>query len=201
MYIVKALPILLMLGAAGDHVIGGTVTWNTGYIRHQDIPVGAALKGSTAPSEATIGTTRCVQFNQSQTGETVYLQVRVPSDWNATSDLDVDLHTYPEAGDALANGEVIEFTVTYRSVSATEPYDNGSVATFSVTYTQSGAGVDKAGMHAHGTLAYNNANQPLANDDEILMEIDLHEVNTTYSGNPYLCFIHLTHTAVRMPQN
>lgn len=166
--------------------------------RHVDLPVHAMGKGTTAPSDIEIGTLMCVMFDQTKPGEMLHATVEVPSDWDRATAPTLETHSYAAAGDALANGEVIEWDVSYRVMSNGEPYDDGNVATLSLTYTQSGAGADKARQTASASVPVSHPEHPLVAGATLGLEVDLDESATTYSGDPSLCYIHFVYQSDRL---
>lgn len=181
--------------SAGAAVFGVPLTLPA-YTRELDIPINAASVGATAPSAVTIGQARCLQFAQATSGEIAHVQFEVPEDWDAASDWSFEAYVFAESGDAIADTEVVEFDVTYRSLTVDEAYDNGTATTIAVNYTQSGAGVDKGLVKLEGTIDYDDANQPLAAGDSVFFLLDLDEAATTYSGDPIICSVHLEYTSV-----
>jgi hypothetical protein len=113
-----------------------------GYTRHIDIAASAAQLGPTAPVPTTIGTYRCAQFVNASAE--VFLEFEVPGDWDGASDMTMNILWAAESGDTIADTETVVWDATYRSVAVGEAYDNGTATTISPTYTQSGAGTDKA---------------------------------------------------------
>lgn len=166
--------------------------------RHVDLPVHAMGKGTTAPSDIEIGTLMCVMFDQTKPGEMLHATVEVPSDWDRATTPTLEAHSYAAAGDAVANGEVIEWDVSYRVLSNGEPYDDGNAATLSLTYTQSGDGTDKARQTASSTVPVSHAEHPLVAGATLGLEVDLDEVATTYSGDPALCYVHFVYQSDRL---
>lgn len=164
------------------------------YTRNQHMFIGAATLGPTAPTSVTVGNARCLQFAQAQTAETAHLTWIIPGEWDGASDIQLHMRVFPEAGDAMADGEVIEFDVTYNVLEPGDQYDQTSV-TVSPTYTQSGAGADKAMLCLDATLDYDHGSVPLVANHEIFASIDLDEAATTYSGDPILCQLHTRYTA------
>lgn len=181
---------------------GFPVTWPALTVEF-DRRISAANVGATAPSATTIGQARCLQFAQATTAETAHIDFEVPSDWDGVSDFGIELYVFPVAGDAPADTEVVEYTATYRSVASGELYDygdaggDGSATSIAVSYTQSGAGVDKGRVDLTGTIDYDDANQPLTAGDQVYVVLDLNETNTTYSGDPILCNAHLSYTSIK----
>lgn len=175
-----------------DATINGVVTVNP-YARHIDRPITAATTGATAPTAVTIGTKRCLQFTQATAAETAHIEFEIPDDWVGTSDFTLQFYWHPEAGDAVANAETVQWDATYRSTTYTstggEAYDNGTAVTISAIHTQSGAGTDKAGYVTTSTMAYTGGNQPLTKGDRVGVVIDLNEGATSYSGDPILCVV------------
>lgn len=180
--------------------INGSLTY-TAVIRNLFLPVSSAALGPTAPSDITVGTFRCKQFNQAQTSQEAFITIPITADWDAVSDYTIGFSWYQESGDPLADGEVVEWDLTYRSIAVGEAYDNGTAATASITHTQSGAGTDKAGIFTTVSLPYNTGNQPIAKFDGIGININLDETATTYSGDPILCAIVPLYNSVSLDQS
>jgi hypothetical protein len=169
------------------------------YTREVYMPMTSATSGGTAPVSVTIGTLRCLQFDQARAGETAKMQWEVPDDWVAGTDIVVRIYGYAEAGDAIAAGEVVEWTINMRALDSGDAYDDGTVYSGASVYTQSGAGTDKGGFRTSLTIDDANAQQPLAVDRSVYFQIDLHEVNTTYSGNPYACKMAVRYSSNGIP--
>lgn len=182
---------------SGDLEIGGILTVAP-YTRHIDVAVDAATVGVTAPTVVSIGTFRCLQFSQAQSGETANVEFEMRNDWNGTSDLEMGVYWYSESGDALADGETVQWDMTYRCIDEGEPYDNGTATTVSVVHTQSGAGTDKEQYRTDATWDYDDADQPLSAGDIVGIEIDLNEGATSYSGDPILCIVEAEYQSIRL---
>jgi hypothetical protein len=165
------------------------------YTRHIDVSASAAQLGPSAPIATTIGTFRCLQFVNASAA--VYIEFEVPGDWDGASDMTMNILWAAESGDTIADTETVIWDAEYRSVAQGEAYDNGTSTTISPTYTQSGAGTDKAFYVSTVTLDYDDANQPLAYGDEVGLRLDHDEVTSTYSGDPHFCEFELEYTSVR----
>lgn len=171
------------------------------YTRHIDFEFNSAVTGATAPTSVTIGTRRCLQFTQATAAETAYALFEIPEDWDEASDMTVELYVYPVAGDAPQLNEVIQFTANYKVNINGQAYDKASTSV-AVTYTETAnPGVDKGRVELSATIDYDDATNPLVCGAHVGFEFDLHEVNTTYSGNPYLCDGEVKYQSVKLPYN
>lgn len=168
------------------------------FTQYISINAGAASVGATAPSTVTIGTWRGLEFDAA--GELAFIEFEVPDDWNGTSDMTLQIYGYAETGDAVANAEIIQFDADYRSVAGGEAYDNGTLVTISPTYTQSGAGTDKAQIELTVVIDYDNANQPLTKNDIVGFVINRDVGGTdTYTGAFTVVKWEIAYTANNFP--
>jgi hypothetical protein len=193
----------IVLGVNGDTGTGttaltvngadGTLTFKD-YTRHHDVAIGAAIVGAAAPGQETIGTFRCYVFDAN--ADLAYISVEIPSEWDAASDMAIDLLIFTDDGDALGNGEIIEFDLVYRSVDEGEAYDNGSAVTINANVTGGASETDKGQYKITATVDYDHADQPLAVEDTLGFSI-MRDVTTsdTYSGDVHVCRAQLVYTA------
>lgn len=177
----------------------GNVTYSAREVCHV-VPAGSAILGPTAPTATTLGTFRGLAF--ASDSESANINWEIPGDWDDASDMTLKLYVWPESGDAPADTEVIQFDAQYRSIATGEAYDNGTAVTISPTYTQSGAGTDKALIILTVTIDYDNANQPLTEDDVIgfLLDRDFTGADT-YSGDVYVERAEICYQSVGIPNH
>lgn len=181
---------------AGDVSIEGALTV-AGYTRHHDMQIGSAVTGPTAPTFVTIGTFRCAEFDN--INETISMTVEIPSEWDGVSDMALELDIFTEASDALANGEIIEFDVSYRSIAAGEAYDDGTAVMINPTVTGGVSETEKGQYHLSATIAYTGGNQPLTIEDNLGFTVNRDVGDSdSYSGAVYVCQVELEYTAVRL---
>jgi len=149
----------------GQH--GVSSTFNTvkvtDFAQYISINSGQSTVGGTAPTPITIETWRALQFNAN--AELAFIEFEIPDDWNGTSDMELKIYGFTEAGDVIGAGEVVEFDAEYRSIAEGEAYDNGTSVTISPTYTQAGAGTDKSFIELEVAIDFDNGNQPLTKGD------------------------------------
>jgi hypothetical protein len=185
----------IMLGDANvtNVVTAGTLTVGE-FTQYFTVYASATTVGGTAPTPTTIETFRGLLFNAN--AEEAFIEFEVPDDWNGTSDMELKIYGFPTAGDAVADGEVVEFDATYRSIAEGEAYDNGTAVTISPNYTQSGGGTDKALIELEATIAYTGGNQPLTKGDVMGFKIN-RDVTTsdTYSGDFNVIKFEIAYTA------
>lgn len=168
------------------------------YIRHDDITVSSATSGPTAPTPTTVGTFRGLGY--AADNETSFFAIEVPSDWNGTSDMALVVHWYPTSGDAVANGETVKWDIAYRSISAGESVDNGTVVVTTATFTGGASEGDKEHYETSITIDFDNANQPLSVDDDIGFQFDRDVTGDTYSGSGIVYKWDLVYTANTIPR-
>jgi len=105
--------------------------------------------------------------------QSVYNGFTIPDCWDGASDLTVRIEFMPEAGQAIASGEGVEFDIEYRrAIWGTEDLDNGSSQL--VTYTFTGTGGDSAQATYVGevTIDYDAAGTVLAPGDRVSARFD-----------------------------
>jgi hypothetical protein len=145
--------------------------------------------GPTAPTPATIGTVfRVLGFDA--TAETTFLQWEVPDDWVEDTDVTLKIYWTNEAGDAVANTETVIFDISYSIIPTNTgtAYDANGASTGTVTYTQSGAGVDKESHVSTITIAHGDASNPIEYDYVMSIVFNRDTAlagggNDTYSGD------------------
>jgi len=152
------------------------------YNLHERISANSATLGPTAPSGATIGTARGLQF--AADNESVNFQFEVPESWDGASDIRFRVYWVPESGDAIADTETVKWDLQYRSIDEGEAVDNGTAVTATTTYTQSGAGTDKEFIVSDIVIDFDNVNQPVEAGDIIVAQFDRDVSGDTYSGDP-----------------
>jgi hypothetical protein len=177
----------------GRTYLGGSVEF-AGYTRHYDLSIGAAVLGAAAVTFATIETFRCAVFDAQ--ADLAFLNFEVPDDWDGASNMALNLEFFTETGDALGNGEIIEFHAEYRSIAEGEAYDNGSSVTITPTVTGGASETAKGFYEISASIAYTGGNQPLAVDDilgiKLLRDVD---DTDTYTGDVMLCKAELEYTS------
>lgn len=166
------------------------------YQRHHDVTASAASLGPSAPGTVVQDTTICLGYDMD--AEKSGLIFEIPPEWNGTSDMGLNIDWYPEAGDVLQNGETVIWLISYYSIADNEAIDNGTIVNTSVTYTQSGAGTDKEAIESQILIDYDNANQPLAAEDDILILFSRDVTSDTYSGDGVVCKWELEYTANKL---
>lgn len=141
-----------------------------------ELPLGAWTKGSTPPTDATKGTTPTMagwQFDA--TAETAVCNVRVPAGYGGVSDL--TLRTFWALNQTETSGDDLDVTVDLVSC---QPDNNEAV---SKTSTQATGTTDIGSNTADGavtivdvTLDYDDATNPIAAGDMLVMEMHLTNV-------------------------
>jgi hypothetical protein len=169
------------------------------YNRHHDIDVGAAVLGPTAPTPTTVGTFRGLGFDAD--AEVINFVNEVPEEWDGISDMTLEIHWYPTAGDIVANGETVKWDVTYRSIAEGEPVDNGTAVTITATFTGGASETDKEHYETTLTIDYDDVNQPLTVGDDMGFQFDRDVSGDTYSGAGIVFKIDLIYTANKMPSH
>jgi hypothetical protein len=150
---------------------------------------GALKVGSTPPTlDTTAG-----GWAFDADAELAYIRFRAPEDWDAASNLTLRLIWHPQAGSAIANAETVKWKVTRNSVAAGEAVDVGTEVVETVTYTQSGAGTDKAEIRSDNALAYGDANQPIAAGDSVYLQLQRDKTGDTYAGDAVLLRVELAY--------
>lgn len=151
------------------------IRYPQGHLIHHDIEISALGVGATAPAETEIdGTMLALCFDQT-TDDKSYFTWHVPTDWDGASDITITVRWQPEAGDAMADGEVVNWVVTYRATADGEDYDATGTSTANTSYTQSGAGTDGEVIYTDITIAYDDGTNPLAVGDSLTVALDRNE--------------------------
>jgi hypothetical protein len=160
----------------------GSITWPT-KINFYTIPAARAGKGAAAPTEREFATFYGLGFGD--TNDTALFQWEIPDQIDTGTNPTLYVYWTNTAGDAIAAGETVNADVTYRIVNqdALSLYDRGAVATGHMTYTQSGAGVDKQ-IHVSSipieSTQYLNQDQPVVAG--WLAGFSFKRIADTYSG-------------------
>lgn len=147
--------------------------------RHIAIYIGATKKGSTPPTESTIGTVIVDVFNRNV--EESFIAVEVPSDWDGVTDIKLEVHWLPVT--AMADTETVIWEISYRVKTTNEAVDGGSVTSASTTYTQSGAGTAKERIDTTITIPYGDTDNPIVAGDIILIKFIRDFTNDTFAGD------------------
>jgi hypothetical protein len=172
----------------------GVIDVGTGSIRFADaiitptftldtaIPASSASLGPSAPGTVVQQNTIGLGFDPAGS-EYAYIEYEVPDEWDGASDIKVKVYWEAESGDAVAAGETVTWLLDYNSIAwGTEVYDNGTEASATVTYTQAGGGdADKQTYESEMTLPYNDADQPIAAGDLIVVRVERNS-SDSYTG-------------------
>lgn len=142
-----------------------------------ELPLAAWTLGATPPTANPIGTTPAVPaYLMDATGETLAIGFRAPAGYSG--DADVTLRLFFALNVAESAGDDINVTASVRVV---QPAASEALDGTSTDYTASkdiGAVTDQYSVHvADIVLTYNDANNPIAAGDWIVVEI--HLTNTT----------------------
>lgn len=146
----------------GDLTLLGTAK----YERHVQIPAMANGLPANQPAEVDFFTAGGLQF-ASAGAQYAYCQWEIPDDWDGT-DVVFEVDWFPDSG-AISGTDTIKWDVEYRSIAEGEAINNGTSVTVSVTDSTDYA--QYITKHSRFTLTYNNANQPLVNQDHIYFKI------------------------------
>lgn len=160
------------LGVTGASTLSGAVNV-TKYDVDYVVAAGGVALGPTAPSWASNGSCEGLGFDAD--AEEVHIVFHMPDCWagGASDDLVLSVYWCPEDGQAPADGEVVKWDISYRSIDwGTEDVDNGTLATGTVSYTQSGAGDEGDTFEHLITIDADDANQPIANGDVVIIHFD-----------------------------
>lgn len=155
----------LVIDADGDLILEGTAK----YERHVQIPAVADGLPANQPADVDFFTAGGLQYASSGT-KYAYCQWEIPDDWDGT-DIVFEVDWFPDSG-AISGTDAVRWTVEYRAIAEGETINNGTSVT-----VDNGAGGDTADYsqyqtkHTRFTLAYNNANQPLTNQDHVFFKI------------------------------
>jgi hypothetical protein len=175
--------------AAGSDVVLGE------YTQYVDIPIASASVGASAPSLEEIGTVAGYGFDAD--AEELYPKIIIPLDWDGASDLTVSIYWTAESGDAIADGETVKWDVSYRCLDwGTDTADNGTAVDITETYTQSGAGTDKATFVSEITIDYDDTDQPVTAGEYFAMSLTRDVTGDTYSGIAIVTNMIITYTSV-----
>jgi len=175
----------------------GAFSYPQGYNRTYKLSAGASTTGGTAPSPTTVGTMRGLAFNA--TAELAFIGMKIPTDWDPTTAINLVIHWIPTDGDTPLNGETVRFDIQYHSAAIGEAVDQGTVAIGTVTYTQSGAGIPKGIIESTIVLPASSGNQPLAIGDDLNIRFNRNTVDT-YSGDPNVFFWTFEYTSIGLPE-
>jgi hypothetical protein len=188
---------------AGIPISGGTFTGAVAfapYMQHMGLDITAAALGPTAPALTTLGTMRCYTFTVD--AESIHISIEYPGEVAAGTDPILELDVYTQSGDALADGEMLQLDVTYRSITNGDAYDSGTAAVSSGTRTGGASETDKGGYRLSVVLDVDDANQPLTGEDHIMMQIDRDVSGSdTYSGAAYLCHADFTYYTTQLARH
>ncbi len=205
-----------MARQAGDHLLEGVAiaqdntvngawdfdttvpTFTATYTRHIVLDAGAAVVGGTAPSPTTVGTFRGLGFDADN--EVANLHFTVPSDWDESSNMTLDIHWFPTSGDIIAENETVKWDISYRSIATGEAVDNGTVATATATFTGGASEADKEHYETSITIPYTGGNQPLTVDDDIGIQFDRDVSGDDYTGAGIVFQWHLEYTSNALPE-
>lgn len=180
--------------------LDGVITYKS-YIRHHDIGASAATVGSTAPTAVTVGTFRGLGFDADN--EVAYWAVEVPPEWDEISDMQINAWWYSTAGDIVANGEVVKWDITYRSIAVGEAVDNGNAVTVSDSLVGGAAETDKELYVTSITINYDDSDQPLTIFDRLGIQFDrdVSGESSSYSGRAIVIKWELVYTAIGQPSH
>jgi len=157
-----------------------------------------AEHGGTAPDATTLVNTRGLAFDANV--ELVFLNFKIPTDWDGISNIMLKICWYPESGDALLLNETCKFDISYNSVALTETVDNGAEKAETVTYTEAGnPGTDKLHIHSNITLAYDDGDQPLTADNDLFIKFNRDFNGDTYAGDAVVLYWELCYTSNAIP--
>lgn len=181
----------------GTTYLDGSVVM-TGYTRHIDVDVNAAGVGVTAPTRVTWGgIARGLAFDAD--AEEAFLDIEVPSDWDAASDLSLCVEWVNEEGVALADTETVKWDMDWRSAAVGEDINAVAVSTATATYTQTGAGTDGEYFETCLTIDYDDATNPLAVNDALLIQIDRDFSADTYASDAVALRFDVKYTSIGIP--
>jgi hypothetical protein len=164
---------------AGDMTLAGSMTLAS-YTRKPIISTSQATGGPTAPSWVTVDTSRGLQFDAD--AEEVFIDFRIPEDWDGISDIKLVPHWLTEPADQMQDGETVKWDINYRSIAEGEAVDNGVLATATATTTQTGTSLDKEFKETELVLPFDDADQPLTAGEYILLQFTRDVTGDTYTG-------------------
>jgi hypothetical protein len=193
----------MIISTGKGHIFLNSTVKTAPYTRHIDIAAGAAALGPSAPSVVTLGTLRCLEFDNDN--EEGFLEFEVPDDWVGTTSSDMKFKIYwtAESGDVIADGETVKYDIVYRSLDfdANEPYDNGATTSMSATYTQVGAGTDKSTHELEITLDADDASNPLVKGEVVGFNFTRDVSGDTYSGAGNVCRWEIEFSSNGLPEH
>jgi len=164
-----------------------------------DLQVGGVNPAATPDTEF-FGTYHGFGFDHDD--EFFVVQWHVPEDWDGTTDMSMDIHWAPTAGDVIADTETVKFDCTYRltdhHAAGNEAYDRGTVVSVTNTYTQSGAGTDKQWQLNTLTLDYDHGDQPIVVDYQLGIKCDRDVAGDTYSGEVIVPFVSIEYNSTAL---
>ena len=165
------------------------------YTKDISIPVGHAALGPTAPDNELCGTYACLGFDAD--AETIGLTYEVPSDYVSGIDMFLRIYWTNQAGDAIQNGETVEWEGTYRIRDwDNEIYDGSNATAMQVVYTEAGTpGTDKDTHISSITLADDDGDNPIVAGQMIGIILNRDVTNDTYTGEPRITLFELRYTS------
>lgn len=155
----------LVIDADGDLSLEGTAK----YERHVQIDAKADGTVANQPTSEDFFTAGGLQF-ASAGAQYSYCQWEIPDDWDGT-DIVFEIDWFPDSG-ATTGTDAVRWTVEYRSIAEGELINQGTSVT-----VDNGVGGDTADYaqyetkHSRFTLDFDNANQPLTNQDHVYFKI------------------------------
>lgn len=174
--------VVLLVGAVSDMTFHGIINVST-FSVDQVIQAGSAALGPNAPSWSENGAgNHCAGLEFDADAEEAYLIYEIPDCWDGG---DQYLKVYwCTDGNAIGAGQTVKWDVTWRAMNwGTDGADNGTAATGTVTYTQPGGGDGATDTYEHSiTMAYNDADQPLAAGDVVVFHFDRDMTGDTYAN-------------------
>ena len=131
--------------------------------------------GSTAPTKQSLGTTPSVfGFLFNAVNELMQLQIHIPDDYVVNTDIDVVLHFYLDQNETAADD--INWTTDYIVVGPAELVTKTSLQETATTIVAGGCATQGCNYSVTFVLDYTDANNPIAMNDAIVMEIHLTDV-------------------------
>lgn len=161
-----------------------TPTLASARTRRLHVPPNEWSLGATPPTATSVGTYRGLTFDAD--AETANVHFRVPSDWDAASDLSLVVSWTNQASTAVGDGETVIFLGSLRSKAAAEVLTAGTAASLTTTYTQSGAGTDLELHETTLTIDYDHASQPLAAGDIVGITVSRDMTTDTYAADIHI---------------
>jgi len=187
--------VLMLLGAAGDLVVGGWIYLPT-HTQILNIQAGSANLGPGAMGYCVVGDNTS-GFCTNDTSDKAGIGFYVPTCWDGQSDMQLILLGGGEAGDPIANGEAFQWQLTYRVIDvpggAVIGGDASVVAT--TTYTQTGGdAADGEAFTLPIIIDHDHADYPLVAGKSFTGIISL-GAGDTYSGKSVVAGIVLVYQA------